>query len=195
LTVTRLQSLPPTRFRVVLVATAAAVALASGGQRPCLIAAAIGLLWVVAMHRRATPSIGPSEERLRIIDEARAREDEAEYVAGGRGEDEYEQLLQALLALARQDVTVVAGGGRRGGWRPLAVLHGRLRSGESVRVEDEPERRCFTVGSGGNGFYVDGERFVRGLAGYRVQPDGALHVEDVDGGTLRIGPHCDARSA
>lgn len=192
---TRLQALPPPRFRVVLVAAAAAVALASGGQRPCLIAAATGLLWVVAMHRRATPRIGPSEKRLRIIDEARAREDEAEYVASGRGEDEYEQLLQALLGLARQDVTVVGGGGQYGGRRPLAVLHGRLRSGESVRVEDESERRCFTVGSGGNGFYVDRERFVRGLAGYQAQPDGALHVEDVDGGTLRIAPPGDARRA
>jgi hypothetical protein len=193
---TRLQSLPPTRSRVVLVAAAAA-ALASGGQHAGLITAAIGLLWVVAMHRRATPPIGPSENRLRVIDEARAREDEAEYVASGRGEDEYQRLLQALLGLARQDVTlVVGGGGQHGGWRPLAVLHGRLRSGKSVRVEDEPERRCFTVGSGGgNGFYVDRERFVRGLAGYQVQPDGALHVEDVDGGTLRIPPPGDARRA
>jgi hypothetical protein len=192
---TRLQSLPATRFRVALAAVAAAVALASGGQRPCVIAGAIGLLWVIAMHRRPTPAIGPSQERLRIIDEARAREDEEEYVASGRGEDEYEQLLQALLALARQDVTVVAGGGRRGGWRPLAMLHGRLRSGESVRAEDEPELLRFTVGSGGNGFYVDRERFMRGLSGYQVQPDGALHVEDVDGETLRIAPHGGARRA
>jgi hypothetical protein len=191
---TRLQTLPPTRLRVVLAASACGIALASGGERPAIIAAVLGVLWVVAMHRRAPPSIGPSPEQLRRIDAARDQETEDEYVASGRGDAEYQQLLNALCALTNQDVRVLVGGGRHRSWRPLAVFTGRLRGSQSVRVEGEPEQLCFTVGnSAGNGFYLDRDRFVRGYATCQFRDDGALHVEDVDAGTVWISPYESAR--
>ena len=179
----RMQILPPTTLRLVLTLCATGVALASGGQRPAIVAAALGALWVVLFHQRARPAIGPTNAQLRRIDAANAREAEDEYAASGLGEQEYERLLGDLLDLNKQDVTVLIGAGR---WRPLAKLSGPLRPGQRVHVEGEPERLAFAIHDRRTMFFLDPQRFERGNAHYERLEDGALFIEDADGVTVRI---------
>lgn len=189
------QSLPPTRRRVVITVAAAAGALAAGElglPTPAPLAVlVIGVLWVVGMHSRPLPDIGPSPEQLRRMDRAREREVEDEYEASGEGEGAFEQLLAAVLELTGQEVTIIVGCAGRS-WRPLARVTGRLHGARNIRVADEPERLGISIGTG-DVIFLDRERFVRGLATYQRTSDGALGIEDVDGDSLRLSARVAAR--
>jgi hypothetical protein len=180
-----LRSVPPALRRGCVAVVVAGGMLAVLGAHAFAAAVLLGAAWAWLARSRPAPELGPSPEYLRRLDASVEREGEMEYVASGEGVREYERLLSDLLAHGGREVTVVVGTAAGGCWRPLTRLSGRLRGGHSAHVPDEPERIAFHVGVGGV-FYLDRDRFARGIATYRLCEDGALSIEDRDGDSLRL---------